>query len=167
MNDAREPHPAGLGWRVLARLIDLLVTGAIGVFISTVVVRALPGGEDPLNLEFPAGLVLSRVTFLVYVGYEVVLTSLYGATPGKLLCGVRISPADSEARPDVDAVAKRSAVLYLSVLFNGVPLLGMLALGVSVYAVVSSFLDQPRRRGFHDRIGGTAVVTGSPHSVSS
>ncbi|WP_052745488.1 RDD family protein [Allosalinactinospora lopnorensis] len=167
MNDARGPHPAGPGRRVPARLIDLLVIGAIGALISTVVVRTVPGGEDPMRLEFPAGFVLSLVVFLAYVGYEVVLTSLYGATPGKLLCGVRTISADGAARPDVDAVAKRSAVLYLSVLFNWVPLLGLLALGVSVYAVVSAFLDRPRRRGLHDRVGGTAVVTSSPHSVSS
>ncbi|CAM3735237.1 RDD family protein [Nocardiopsis gilva] len=180
MNDALsgEPGagvqvPAGMGMRVLARAIDLVIVGAIGLVVSAAVSYEVPVGTETLLKELLASLVTSLLLFVLYAGYEVSFTALYGATPGKLFCRLRIVAAVDEETgsggglPDALGVLKRSTVLYLSVLLNFIPIIGLLALGVSIYAVTSAFLDQPRGRGLHDRIGGTEVVTTRERPVSS
>ncbi|MFC3994513.1 RDD family protein [Nocardiopsis sediminis] len=183
--------PAALGRRIAARLIDLLITGAAGLAVTSLAVRTLPGGADPSGIQPLPAVVLSLSLFALYTGYEVVFTALYGGTIGKWVCRVRIAtapapearswaaagagtggaapeePAPGPGEPPVPvAVFKRSAVLYASVLFNFVPVLGMIALMVSAYAVVSVFTS-PQRRGIHDRVGDTAVVGEPAGSVSS
>ncbi|GAA4913685.1 RDD family protein [Streptomonospora salina] len=162
--DTPVERPAGFGRRVAARLIDLVVLGGIAMLFSALVFNALPGTEDPLRLATLPALVLSVGLFAIYLAYETVFTALYGATPGKLYLGLRVVPADppaGAARAGAAAVLKRSVVLYVSVLLNFVPIASFLALMVSVYAVISAFFDRPRRRGLHDKAGGTAVVSGT------
>ncbi|MFC4565338.1 RDD family protein [Nocardiopsis mangrovi] len=185
------PHPAGLGRRIAARLVDLVITGAAALAVTSLVIRTLPGAADPAGIQPLPAVVLSLSLFALYTGYEVIFTGLYGRTIGKWVCRVRITAAPAPetrsraatgagtggAAPDPllpgpgeapvpVAVFKRSAVLYASVLFNFVPVLGMIALMVSAYAVVSVFTS-PQRRGIHDRVGDTAVVGGPVGSVSS
>ncbi|MBB6171118.1 putative RDD family membrane protein YckC [Nocardiopsis mwathae] len=164
--------PAGMGMRVLARVIDLVIVGSIGLVVSAAVSYEVPVGSETMMKEFLASLVSSLILFVLYAGYEVAFTALYGATPGKLFCGLRIAMSTEEedgsgGPADALGVLKRSTVLYLSVLLNFVPVIGLLALGVSIYAVTSAFLDQPRGRGLHDRLGGTEVVTTRERPVSS
>jgi uncharacterized RDD family membrane protein YckC len=171
MSDTPGPVPAGLGRRTAARLVDLVLLGAAGLAATSLAVRTLPGAADPAGMEPLPALVLSVALFVLYTGYEVVLTALYGGTVGKLLLKVRITavapePGSASGGVATVAVARRSAVLYASVLLNFVPVVGLLALLVSLYAVVSVFTS-PERRGLHDRAGGTAVVAGVRPSVSS
>lgn len=151
--------PAGPVRRIGARLVDVAIAVPIGAVAAAGILRAVPGG-DALPAQFPANLVLSLALFALYVGYEVAFTTLYGATPGKLVCRVRVVAAGGGAarRADAVSVARRSAVLYASVLFNFVPLLSLAALCLSVYAVISSLMDRPAHRGLQDVFGSTAVV---------
>ncbi|WP_052809549.1 RDD family protein [Streptomonospora alba] len=162
--DPPAERPAGLGRRVAARLIDLVVLAGIAMLFSALVVNTLPGAEDPLRMAMLPAVVLSVGLFAIYLAYEAAFTAVYGATPGKLYLGLRVAAADpsvSAPRAGAVAVLKRSVVLYASVLLNFVPVVSFLALIVSVYAVISAFFDRPRHRGLHDRAGGTAVVGGS------
>ncbi|MFD0773708.1 RDD family protein [Streptomonospora algeriensis] len=162
--DTPADSPAGLGRRVAARLIDLVVLAGIALLFSALVGSILPGAEDPLRTGMLPALVLSVGLFAIYLVYEAAFTAVYGATPGKLFLGLRVATADSRAgapRAGAAAVLKRSVVLYISVLLNFVPIVNFLALMVSVYAVISAFFDRPRHRGLHDKAGGTAVVGGA------
>ncbi|GAA1771578.1 RDD family protein [Streptomonospora arabica] len=161
--DTPAERPAGLARRVAARLIDVVVLAGIAMLFSALVVTTVPGAENPARMEMLPGLILSVGLFVLYLAYEAAFTAVYGATPGKLYLRLRVvaaDPAVGAPRAPVSAVLKRSVVLYVSVLLNFVPVVNYLSLMVSVYAVISAFVDRPRHRGLHDKAGGTAVVTG-------
>ncbi|GAA3757099.1 putative RDD family membrane protein YckC [Spinactinospora alkalitolerans] len=165
-------RPAPLGARFAARLVDLVILAGIAALVASAAVRALPGGWTPTGLSLPVGIALSAVTFAVYLAYEVGFTMLHGGTPGKRLFGLSVAAHGGGAdpaggRPGPFALVKRSGVLYASVLFNYVPVLGLLALVLSVFAVVSAVLDRSSHRGLHDGFAGTVVVTGRARSVPS
>ncbi|MBV2365682.1 RDD family protein [Streptomonospora nanhaiensis] len=161
--DTPAERPAALGRRILARLVDVIVLGAIGMLVTAAVVSTVPGADDPLRMDVLPTLLLSVGLFALYLGYEAAFTAVYGATPGKLLLRLRVveaEPVVGAPRAGAVAVLKRSSILYVSVLLNFVPVVSFLGLVVSVYAVVSSLVDRPRHRGLQDKAAGTAVVSG-------
>ncbi|TDQ47554.1 RDD family protein [Actinorugispora endophytica] len=170
MNDtpAAGAVPAPLTRRVLARLVDVLVLAGISLLVNAALVPLAPGEPPAPGGGGVFGVVAAVLTFAAYLAYEVGLTLAHGGTPGKRLLGLRLAPvAAGEDRPGAAAVLRRSAVLYASVLLAPVPLVNVVALGVSVFAVVSAVMDRPAGRGLHDRLGGSVVVGERPESVSS
>lgn len=138
----------------MARVVDLAVATGINLAVSAGLDPVLPGGADVASPTLLSGAVLAVAAFVVYAGYEVVLTGVYGATPGKLLLKVRLDPEP----PTPKAVLIRSTVLFGYLLVYFIPLVNLIALMVSVYAPFSALLDRPRHRGLHDRLAGTGVV---------
>lgn len=167
------PQPqAALFRRVLARLVDLVIFAGLAALVNAIITRTVPGGDsvDATGMmEFPASLLQSLVVFTLYVAYEVLFTGVYGATVGKLLVGVRIVGATGGhlSPPAPFSLVKRSAVLFLSVLLNFASALSLLGAGVSIYAVVSSFIDRPRHQGLHDKLADTAVIRWERNAVPS
>ncbi|TQN31308.1 putative RDD family membrane protein YckC [Haloactinospora alba] len=158
--------------RVLARFVDLVIFAGLAALVNAVIARTVPGGDsvDATGMmELPASLVQSLVVFTLYVAYEALFTSVYGATVGKLLAGVRVVGATGghPSPPPMLSLVKRSAVLFLSVLLNFVSVLSLLGAGVSIYAVVSALIDQPRHRGLHDKLADTAVIRWERNAVPS
>ncbi|GLU49396.1 RDD family protein [Nocardiopsis ansamitocini] len=161
MDDIRRPEtgPAPLSSRILARVVDVFVLAGVSIALNSLLLVVLPS-EDLLQASFsPASLALSVTTFAVYLGYEVLCVRLYGATPGKLLFGLRLAAAsDGTTTAATSSVLKRSVLLYASVLFTPILVVNLIALGLSVYAVISALLNAPSRQGIHDRFGSTLVV---------
>lgn len=119
--DTPAERPAALGRRILARLVDVIVLGAIGMLVTAAVVSTVPGADDPLRMDVLPTLLLSVGLFALYLGYEAAFTAVYGATPGKLLLRLRVveaEPVVGAPRAGAVAVLKRSSILYVSVLLN-------------------------------------------------
>ncbi|MDA2813859.1 RDD family protein [Nocardiopsis sp. RSe5-2] len=142
------------GRRVVARVVDLVIATGIQLAVTAGLDLVLPGGADAADPTVVGAVALSVAAFAVYAGYEVVLTGVYGATPGKLMAKVRLDPVP----PEPKAVLIRSAVLFGYLLVYYIPLLNLVALMASVYAVFSALIDRPGHRGMHDRLAGTSVV---------
>ncbi len=148
-------QPAGLGWRVAARLADVVIFTWLVVFVVVEIDQRLLGG-DPLGrrqarLVFDSARPIVLLLLLVAV-YEVGAAVAWGATPGKAVLGLRVRRT-SGAGPAWLMAAGRAVVLYVPVIF-----LGGLGLVVPAILLVSIVLAADGR-GLHDRLLGTLVVT--------
>lgn len=134
--------PAGFVTRLLALAIDLAILVAtvttvtvVGQFIGTSL------GVSTNTLRFVA-LLTAGFAVLLYVFYFVGANVFGGQTVGKRIMGVRVVTLDG-GRVKLGASIRRGIGMLLSLpLFWG-------------YLIV---LVDNRRRGFHDRLGGTIVI---------
>ncbi|MFD3325696.1 RDD family protein, partial [Streptomyces sp. NPDC058701] len=154
----RAARPAGLGRRVVARVLDSLVFGAVAAAVALPLVptatahlqakvdAARAGGRTTTvwlfdtTIATDVGLVLGAV-LLFGVFYEVLPTARWGRTPGKKLLGVRVLAVATLRPPTVGAALRR----WLVYAFLGLP------------GSLWCLFDRPRRRGWHDRAAGTYV----------
>lgn len=165
---------AAPGWRLLARILDSLVTSMLTAifgwhWLSKLLDALRPSfeniaagrsGEDPFTvLAEPAmAPVLERYAFvglLVGMVYTVTMVHLFGGTLGKLVLGLRVRSWDGPGNPGWgQSLARwltREPVQSLPVIG---PLLG------TVYWALDSvwLLRDPRRQCLHDKLPGTVVV---------
>jgi uncharacterized RDD family membrane protein YckC len=93
--------------------------------------------------QFATSSAAPQDTFLFF-GYFVLLTGLFGQTPGKFVAGIIV--VDSEGRtPGVAmAIPREMAGRFVAVVVLGIGLLWV--------------LYDPKRQGWHDKIAGTYVV---------
>jgi uncharacterized RDD family membrane protein YckC len=162
------PTPAPLGRRVLAGMADHALFSVLVVPMTLfLVMRGTP--------EF--GLSVSIGHTLVLTLYFALLESLWGASLGKRLAGLRVIRLDGQ-RPELLRALARAAVYQTSSLVSIVPtaIVGSakmnewatqhpgvgLLIAVSFYAAIAALFSTARRRnGFaavHDRLTGTRVV---------
>lgn len=136
-------------------MVDIVVFSWFAIFVLVEIDQRLLGG-DPLGqrqarLVFDSGRSVAILIVLVVL-YEVVPTVLYGATPGKVVLGLRVRRRSLNA-PVLLVVIGRAAMIYGPLLFLG-------PIGLAVAAVLFvSVVVAPDRRGLHDRLLGTLVVT--------
>jgi uncharacterized RDD family membrane protein YckC len=107
--------------------------------------------KDPAFVD--GMVVISLVVLLVSVVYTVGFITARGATPGKLVAGIRVRPLDREGRPSFGQALRRWTLL--DCIAQLLPYVGPL------YFVVAamSALWHPRRQGWHDRGARTVVVS--------
>lgn len=148
-------EPAGLGWRLGARAVDVVMFSWLVVFVMVEIDQRLLGG-DPLG-QRQARLVLDSarpvIIFLLLVAaYEIAPAMAWGATPGKAVFGLRIRLTNTSGPAWLMAFG-RAVVLYFPLFF-----LGAYGLVVTVVLLVSVVIAADGR-GLHDRLLGTLVVT--------
>ncbi|MEJ6001291.1 RDD family protein [Paucibacter soli] len=135
--------PAGLKVRALALAIDALLLYMVLAPLGWLL-RGDALGAGPGTL---AALTLAGVKWLLPSALVLGFWHACGATPGKLVCALRIVDASSGGRPGVGQLALR----WLLWLASALPL----GLGLLWTAI------HPARRGWHDQFAGTAVVRAS------
>lgn len=135
--------PAGLKVRALALAIDLLLIYMVLAPLGWLL-RGDALGADPGTL---AAMTLGGVQWLLPSLLVLGFWHACGATPGKLVCAIRIVDASSGGRPGIGQLALRWLLWLLSALPMGVGLL---------WTAI-----HPARQGWHDRFAGTAVVRAS------
>ncbi len=162
---AAQGHPAGLGRRLAARLIDTLVLGAITAAVavpmwSTVTdhidakVEAAKQSGRQVTVYLVDGTtapVFATILAVLLIGgalYEALPTLKWGRTLGKKLCGVRVIDIESHDTPTLGAALKR---------WFAYSVLGVLAVGV--VNVLWCVFDQPWRQCWHDKLARTFVAT--------
>lgn len=139
---------AGFCSRATAFLIDLCVLLMIlGIFfqimLSTVLLRLPENFPDQLATIFSAAGPAAFAPIIFIPAYFTVFHALSGATPGKLIMGIRVVSLDNETiRPGI------SFLRVTGYLLSGLPM----ALGF-----LWVLLD-PDGRAWHDKLAGTRVV---------
>ncbi|WP_063991951.1 MULTISPECIES: RDD family protein [unclassified Streptomyces] len=157
-------RPAGLGRRLLARVIDTVVLGALsGAAAFPFVTAALDHIDGKIEEAKQSGVTVqvwlvdstTSVQFgialaaLILLGilYEVLPTSRWGRTLGKKLCGIEVRDIEAHQPPTFGASLRRWLV-------HGV--LNLLAIGV--LNVLWCLIDRPWRQCWHDKAARTFVA---------
>ncbi|GAA2098877.1 hypothetical protein GCM10009841_12410 [Microlunatus panaciterrae] len=166
---------AGWWWRVLAVVVDSFIVSALAsipsipiyqkLFVTMARIfresfRAAEAGQPPPPVPFGTDLIstgdqllLTMITVVVGFCYYALFWRFKSATPGKLVCGLRIVPVDQGRRGDRlawSAVLARTAVWVLP--------------GISGVLLLVQLLDvlfplwQPKRQALHDLAAKTQVV---------
>lgn len=134
------PRFAGFWIRFVAHLVDSLL-----ILAATFAILYLLFGTAPPAPETAAPLSTIDLVLWVVIAVVVVLFwRLRGATPGKMVCGIRIVDADSLQGLTTGQCIGR----YLAYIVSALPFL----LG---YIWVA--FDR-RKQGFHDKLAGTVVI---------
>ncbi len=184
--DALDCRPVTIGTRIRARVVDSLLYLAAGIgLLIAADWFVLPGfgvqfsslgvrDSDPPQLSAGYRTLaipdsdLWAAVFLLYwpivflvpaLLYEVPMVALRGQTPGKILNNMNVVAFEDGRPPGWGRSCARWAVLW-------VPL--FIPLGVVLTLLIaSSPLFDPDRRGWHDRIAGTMVVSGRTGTAPS
>ncbi|MFN8077623.1 MAG: RDD family protein [Kineosporiaceae bacterium] len=162
---------AGVGMRLLARILDGMITGVLTLALSfqaltdyldavtRFVDEAAVSGDaaDPFAIysdpQVSKSLItITVVSFLVSLLYEVLFIGFLGATPGKLACGLRVRRYDRPGKPGWGPAILRWLVIGISGLVCGL---------VSLLDVLWCLWD-PRRQCLHDKAASTVVVSKRP-----
>jgi uncharacterized RDD family membrane protein YckC len=159
----RQARPAGAGRRLVARLIDTVLTGAV---VGAVAVPLVRSGYDHVERKMDAArqtgqtvrvwlldgttgaqlAALVGVVLVVGVLYEVLPTATWGRTLGKRLLGVRVLDVEAQQPPGVGAALRRWLVRWV-----------LDALVVGAVGLAWCLFDRPWRQCWHDKAARTFV----------
>ncbi|MFG3285740.1 RDD family protein [Streptomyces sp. NPDC048111] len=159
-----EARPAGLGRRLIARLVDTVLLGAL---VGGIAVPLLARATDHVQEKIDAAKLSGRtVTVYLLDGttagflgivlgaflvlgllYEALPTAKWGRTLGKRLCGVQVRGIESYEPPTFGQAARRWLVYGV---------LGLLVVGV--VNVLWCLFDRPWRQCWHDKAAHTFVA---------
>jgi uncharacterized RDD family membrane protein YckC len=142
---AEEDAPdAAVGARLLAVIIDMLILAVIDVAVIYFTMQICNVGVEDLAIV-PKGPLLAFL-FVQNGGYLVAFTA-GGQTLGKMVAGIRVVPAVSDAPLDLGRAFLRTLMW------------GVLAVPAGLGFLTALFSRD--RRGLHDRFAGTRVVRAS------
>ena len=143
------PPLAGLGERLVARIIDWVVMLIVGGVIAAVVVLA--SSIDDYYIV-TVTILFAALIGLVYEGMS--LSRVGGRTLGKKVMGLRVAAAADGAVPDGRAAWTRATVFWLPIVLSGfcLPVLFFLL------DVLWCTWDRPYRQCLHDKAARTVVV---------
>lgn len=146
--------PAGLGWRLGARIVDAVLFTWLVVFVIVEIDQRLLGGDPlgrrPARLEFDDGRSIVLLLAAVVI-YEVVPLLAFEATPGKAVMGMRIRRVGAGLPAGLAALG-RATIVYVPPMFFGA--YG----GIVPLVLLASVVTMADGRGLHDRLLGTLVV---------
>ena len=146
--------PASIGRRIAGAIIDsILVFLVVGY---PLVKGAMDAAADGVTYEPSAGLVVMNA--VVALLYGVLPIALWGRTAGMFLVGIQVVAWERPGPPGWNGAFIRYLVYSLFPLYflrSAVPV----ELIATVWAIVIlvSILNDPMKRGLHDKAGGTFV----------
>ncbi|MFD5557849.1 RDD family protein [Streptomyces sp. NPDC127068] len=157
-------RPAGLGRRLLARLVDTAVIAAVtGAAAVPLGIRAADHVDEKIEAAKLSGRTVTvwlvdgttagylgavvAVLLLTGIVYEVLPTAKWGRTAGKRLFGLRVQDIGAHEAPSFGAALRRFLVLTVP---------GLLAVGA--LGVLWAVFDRPWRQGWHDKAARTFVA---------
>lgn len=130
---------AGFWVRFGAKFLDGLILQVVNYIVQSVVFAAAAGGQ-------PGGGVIAAAIVLplaVQCGYVTFFLGKYGATPGKMACGIRVISADGEP-----LTYGRACGRFFAEILSGMILM--------IGYIMAAFDEE--KRALHDRICNTRVV---------
>ena len=145
LTTATAPVYEGLVTRGIAFAIDAVVIDLAALVVGVSVGLAL-SVLDPSDSVQTAALVAGGVAFLLWtIGYFVTFWSTTGQTPGNRLMQIRVCRAG-----DGDALRPRKSLVRLG---------AMMLCAIPLFAGFLPILVDKRRRGLHDIVAGSVVVS--------
>lgn len=140
---------AGVGIRFGARFIDGLVFIPVAIVASVILPNLTrPAGTGAAAL-FNGSLIVVAVFFALF--YEVLMLRYWGATLGKMACGLKV------IRPDASGLGwgvSFGRYFMYNVVISAIPLVNWILLLTT--AIMAGVDDQ--KRGLHDRVCDTRVI---------
>jgi uncharacterized RDD family membrane protein YckC len=145
LTEASAPVYEGLVTRGIAFAIDSAVVNLVALIVSVSVGLALSVLDPSANVE-QAALAVGGAAYVVWsVGYFVTFWSTTGQTPGDRLLQIRVCRA-----ADGDVLRPRKSLLRFG---------AMMLCALPLFAGFLPILVDNRRRGPHDRLAGSVVVS--------
>jgi uncharacterized RDD family membrane protein YckC len=135
----------GLVTRAIAFAVDAAVIQLVAIAVGGTIALILTVVSLPDELDTVLVVVGSVAYVLWLVGYFVVFWSTTGQTPGNRLLQIRVSRVVDGAAPRTGAAVLRFAGVILATL--------------PLFAGFLPILFDDRRRGLHDMLAGTVVVS--------
>ncbi|MGX1566617.1 RDD family protein [Streptomyces sp. NPDC055506] len=145
------PPLADSGKRTLARILDMILVGAV-VWLITWGFDVNEYDVDSDRIEVSKSFWQSGVAAVLYIAYDTVLTARTGQTLGKKLLHMRVANLDNGDTPSVQNSLLRAAVLWIPFAFCC----------ACVWTAICggwSFFDRPYKQGLHDKAAKTVVVS--------
>jgi uncharacterized RDD family membrane protein YckC len=139
---------AGVGIRFGARLVDglvFLVPFLILAFVFVPGFLATAAGGRMFNLAF----FLPTIIFALF--YEVLMLRYWGATLGKMACGIKVVRADGSGLGWGISFAR---YFMYNIVISAIPLINWILL---VTTAIMAGTDE-QKRGLHDRVCDTRVI---------
>jgi uncharacterized RDD family membrane protein YckC len=144
------PPLADSGRRTLARIVDMILVGAVVWLLSWGLnVDAYRVDDEQAGVGMSFG--QSLIAAVLYIAYDTFMTARTGQTLGKKWMGLRVANLDDGATPSVQTSMMRAAVLWVPFAFCC----------ACVWTIISggwSFFDKPYKQGLHDKAAKTVVV---------
>ncbi|WP_149548276.1 RDD family protein [Streptomyces marokkonensis] len=145
------PPLADSGRRTLARIIDMILVGAVVVLLT------LPFGVSEYNvngddINVGNGFAQSVVAAVLYIAYDTYMIARSGQTLGKKWLRMRVADLADGSNPSVQTALTRAAVLWLPFAFCCACVWTAIAGGWS-------YFDRPYKQGLHDKAARTVVVS--------
>lgn len=135
-------HYGGFWIRFLAILVDGLILGIVSMFYSPFFAFAGLDMHDPVRFFMVVG-ILSAIGFAVRIAYETAFVGRFGATPGKMVCRLKVVRPDGRpltyTRSLCRALGKELSTFTLMIGY-----------------LMAAFDDE--KRALHDRICDTRVI---------
>jgi uncharacterized RDD family membrane protein YckC len=144
------PVGAGLGPRVGARLLDVLI---VAIPLSIVLSLVGWGAGAALDVGGGQGRITALIQSLLWFGYFVWLESSQGATLGKRILGIEVQGPDG-GPPSVERAMKRNAWMLLGL----IPAIGGVLVFAAVIAIIITINSGSNMQGLHDEWATTAVL---------
>lgn len=144
-----EMRYAGFWIRFVARVVDNILLGIVGAVLSVIFGIGLGGGlfgpTDQVN-PFATGAywLVQAMSFAISISYYTYFVGRFGATPGKMACGLTIVTAEGQKVTYLRAFGR----LFAGILSE----LPTLYIG----CIIAAFDEQ--KRALHDHICSTRVV---------
>ncbi len=135
----------GFWIRFVAKFIDGIILGGIGFGISMAAVPAIMGmmqSGDASTMQL-VNFALQGAILLIQVLYTVIFLGKWGATPGKMICRLRVVLADGSPIGYGRAFGRFFAEIVSAII-------------IYIGYIIAAFDSE--KRSLHDRICGTRVV---------
>ncbi|QKW06768.1 RDD family protein [Streptomyces sp. NA04227] len=145
------PPLADSGKRVLARLIDMIIVGAVVLLIGWLF-SVGSYDVDPDKVEYGESFGQSLIAAVLYIAYDTLLIAKTGQTLGKRLMKQRVANLENGSTPSMQTSLLRAAVLWIPFAFCC----------ACVWTIICggwSFFDKPYKQGLHDKAAKTVVVS--------
>jgi uncharacterized RDD family membrane protein YckC len=138
---------AGFWIRVGAKIIDVIILWVLGFAVSLlggffIGGSPSPGGQIPMRF-MAGGILIALISWAIQIAYPIYFLGKYGATLGKMACGLRV------VRPDGEKIsyARACGRTFAEVVSSLILMIGYLMV-----------IFDDEKRALHDRICDTRVV---------
>jgi uncharacterized RDD family membrane protein YckC len=135
---------AGFWIRVGAKLIDGVILGVVLVVPFLIYLfRMVAGGSPDPQQQIVAQVIFQLGYWIVMIGFNTFFVGRFAATPGKMVCGLRVIMADGSRVSYGRACGRSLADILSGIICN-------------IGYIIAAFDDQ--KRALHDHICDTRVV---------
>lgn len=142
-------HFAGFWIRFVAVLIDGIVLSIVGFFVG--LLASLPGafvvgnssGPESAAVGATSLLLAHLLNFIIGLSYDVVFVGRFGATPGKMACGLKIIRSDGRRVSYARALGRHFAEILSGLI-------------LMIGYIMAAFDEE--KRALHDHLCDTRVI---------